>query len=137
MPSKTTDGSDVPLVQPDLPVRRAIPERQLNNNRGRLDRGGPFHSKKNPPAAAGTRHMRATRVATLELKNLRGNTMADDDLQDLTNARKILVEMRHNWAKAIAAGYKRGETETALKGLIEVSAVDRRDRLRDRRARRS
>jgi hypothetical protein len=28
--------------------------------------------------------------------------------------------MRHNWAKAIAAGYKRGETETALKGLIEV-----------------
>lgn len=39
MPSKTTDGSDVPLVQPDLPVRRAIPERQLNNNRGRLDRG--------------------------------------------------------------------------------------------------
>jgi hypothetical protein len=81
--------------------------------------------------------MRATRVATLELKNLRGNTMADDDLQDLTNARKILVEMRHNWAKAIAAGYKRGETETALKGLIEVSAVDRRDRLRDRRARRS
>jgi hypothetical protein len=86
MPSKTTDGSDVPLVQPDLPVRRAIPERQLNNNRGRLDRGGPFHSKKNPPAAAGTRHMRATRVATLELKNLRGNTMADDDLQDLTNA---------------------------------------------------
>jgi len=27
--------------------------------------------------------------------------MADDDLQDLTNARKVLVEMRHNWAKAI------------------------------------
>ena len=24
--------------------------------------------------------------------------MADDDLQDLTNARKVLVEMRHNWA---------------------------------------
>jgi hypothetical protein len=46
--------------------------------------------------------------------------MADDDLQDLTNARKVLVEMRHNRAKAIAAGYKRGETEIAIKGLIEV-----------------
>ncbi len=28
--------------------------------------------------------------------------------------------MRHDWAKAIAAGYKRGETETAIKGIIEV-----------------
>ena len=47
--------------------------------------------------------------------------MADDDLQDdLTNARKVLIEMLHNWVKAIAAGYKRGETEAAIKGLIEV-----------------
>jgi hypothetical protein len=46
--------------------------------------------------------------------------MADDDLQDLTKARKVLIEMRHNWAKAIAAGYKRGETEAAIKGIIEV-----------------
>ena len=47
--------------------------------------------------------------------------MADDDLQDdLTNARRVLTEMRHNWVKAIAAGYKRGETEAAIKGLIEV-----------------
>ena len=47
--------------------------------------------------------------------------MADDDLQDdLTNARKVLTEMLHNWVKAIAAGYKRGETEAAIKGLIEV-----------------
>jgi len=46
--------------------------------------------------------------------------LADDDLQDLTKARKVLIEMRHDWAKAIAAGYKRGETETAIKGIIEV-----------------
>lgn len=51
--------------------------------------------------------------------------MADDDLQHLTDARKVLIEMRHNWAKAIAAGYKRGETETAIKGIIEVQeAID-------------
>jgi len=52
--------------------------------------------------------------------------LADDDLQDLTKARKVLIEMRHDWAKAIAAGYKRGETETAIKGIIEVQ-LDRRD----------
>ena len=58
--------------------------------------------------------------------------MADDDLQDLTNARKVLVEMRHNWAKAIAAGYKRGETETAIKNLIEVQqTIDVIDRAID------
>jgi hypothetical protein len=46
--------------------------------------------------------------------------MANDDLHDLMNARKVLTETRHNWAKAVAAGYKRGETETAIKSLIEV-----------------
>jgi hypothetical protein len=46
--------------------------------------------------------------------------MADDDLQDLTKARKVLIKMRHDGAKAIAAGYKRGETETAIKAIIEV-----------------
>ena len=47
--------------------------------------------------------------------------MVDDDLQDdLTNARKVLTEVRHNWVKAIAAGYKRGDTEAAIKGLVEV-----------------
>lgn len=46
--------------------------------------------------------------------------MADDDLQDLTNARRVLTDMRRNWAKAIAAGYKRGEAETAIKSIIEV-----------------
>ena len=40
--------------------------------------------------------------------------MADDDLQILTKALKVLIEMRHDWAKAIAAGYKRGEN--AIKG---------------------
>jgi hypothetical protein len=43
-----------------------------------------------------------------------------NDLDDLTNARGILTEVRLNWAKAIAAGYKRGETETAIKNIIEV-----------------
>jgi hypothetical protein len=46
--------------------------------------------------------------------------MTDDDMEDLTNARRVLVEMRHNWAKAIAAGYKRGETEDAIKAIIEI-----------------
>jgi len=51
--------------------------------------------------------------------------MADDNMEDLTNARSVLMEMRHNWAKAIAAGYKRGETETTIKGIIEVQqAID-------------
>jgi hypothetical protein len=43
-----------------------------------------------------------------------------NDLDDLTNARRILTEVRRNWAKSLAAGYKRGETETALKSLIEI-----------------
>ena len=46
--------------------------------------------------------------------------MADDDHEDLTNARKVLIEMRQSWAKAIAAGYKRGETESAIKNIIDV-----------------
>jgi len=55
--------------------------------------------------------------------------MADDDLQDLTNARRVLIEMRRNWAEAIAAGYQRAETEAAIKGIIEVQqAIDVIDR---------
>jgi hypothetical protein len=51
--------------------------------------------------------------------------MADHDSEDLTGARKVLVEMRHNWGKAIAAGYKRGDTENAIKSMIEVQqAID-------------
>jgi hypothetical protein len=46
--------------------------------------------------------------------------MADNDLEILTNARAVLVEVRQNWAKTIAAGYKRGETETAIKSILEV-----------------
>lgn len=43
--------------------------------------------------------------------------MTDDDL---TNARKVLAEMRDNWIKTIAEGYKRGTTEDAIKSLIDV-----------------
>jgi chitinase len=51
--------------------------------------------------------------------------MAEDHMEDMTNARKVLIEMRHNWAKTIAAGYKRGESEAAVKSLIEVQeAID-------------
>jgi hypothetical protein len=46
--------------------------------------------------------------------------MAEDDIEILTTARNVLVEVRHNLAKTIAAGYKRGDTETAIKSLIEV-----------------
>jgi len=46
--------------------------------------------------------------------------MADDEIEILTTARNVLVDVRHNLAKAIAAGYKRGDTETAIKSLIEV-----------------
>jgi hypothetical protein len=46
--------------------------------------------------------------------------MADDDLKTLMTARKVLIEMRQSWAKAIAAGYKRGETESAIKDIIDV-----------------
>jgi hypothetical protein len=46
--------------------------------------------------------------------------MADNDLDVFLTARNVLVEMRLNLAKTVSAGYKRGETETALKSLIEV-----------------
>ena len=48
--------------------------------------------------------------------------MADHDPHELADARKVLIEMRHNWAKAIAAGK---DTDSAIKGLIEVQqAID-------------
>ena len=48
--------------------------------------------------------------------------MADHDSQDLTNARKVLVEMRYKWIKAIAAGK---DIEDAIKGITEVQqAID-------------
>jgi hypothetical protein len=51
--------------------------------------------------------------------------MTDDHLEDMTNARSVLIGMRHNLAKTIAAGYKRGETEAAIKSLTEVQeAID-------------
>jgi hypothetical protein len=52
--------------------------------------------------------------------------MADEDnMEDLTNARRVLIEMRRNWIKTIAAGYDRGKTEDAIKGLIDVQhAID-------------
>jgi hypothetical protein len=46
--------------------------------------------------------------------------MADNELEVLTNARGVLTELRQNLAKTIAAGYKRGDTETAIKSIIEV-----------------
>ena len=53
--------------------------------------------------------------------------MADDD--DLTKAQNVLVEMRNNWVKTIAAGYKRGDTENAIKAIVEVQhAIDVIDR---------
>ncbi|GLH82023.1 hypothetical protein SSBR45G_69320 [Bradyrhizobium sp. SSBR45G] len=51
--------------------------------------------------------------------------MADNDLDVYLTARNVLVEMRLNLAKAVSAGYKKGETETAVKSLIEVQqAID-------------
>ena len=48
--------------------------------------------------------------------------MADHDPHELADARKVLIEMRHNWAKAIAAGK---DTGNAIKALIEVQqAID-------------
>ena len=46
--------------------------------------------------------------------------MADNELEILTNARAVLLQVRLDCAKAVAAGYKRGDTETAIKNLIEV-----------------
>lgn len=51
--------------------------------------------------------------------------MADDPRRDMEKARKTLIEMRHNWAKTIAAGYKCGDTEAAITAIIEVQqAID-------------
>jgi hypothetical protein len=48
--------------------------------------------------------------------------MTEHDPHDLTNARKVLVELRHHWAKAIAAS---DNTEVAIKSIIEVQqAID-------------
>jgi hypothetical protein len=46
--------------------------------------------------------------------------MADDHLQDLRDARRVLIKMRRDWAQAIAKGYERGKTEDAIKGITEV-----------------
>lgn len=46
--------------------------------------------------------------------------MVHDELQELISARKVLTDARQSWAKSIAAGYKRGETETTAKTLIEI-----------------
>jgi hypothetical protein len=46
--------------------------------------------------------------------------MADEHLQDLRSARRVLIKMRRNAVKDIAAGYERGTTENAIKGLIDV-----------------
>ncbi|MGJ4953844.1 hypothetical protein [Bradyrhizobium sp. HKCCYLS20291] len=46
--------------------------------------------------------------------------MADNDLEVFLTARNVLVDMRLNLAKAVAAGYKKGETEIVVKSLIEV-----------------
>ena len=54
-----------------------------------------------------------------------GDHMADNELEILINARGVLLELRRNLAKTIAAGYKSGETETAIKSLIEAQhAID-------------
>lgn len=51
--------------------------------------------------------------------------MADDPHNDLEKARKTLIEMRHNWVKTIAAGYKRGDTEAAITAITQVQqAID-------------
>jgi ribosomal protein L4 len=54
-------------------------------------------------------------------------------VKDLEKARKTLIEMRHNWAKTIAAGYKRGDTENAVKAITEYSRQSRRLTARSRR----
>jgi hypothetical protein len=55
--------------------------------------------------------------------------MADEHVDEFEKARSALVKMRLDWAKALAAGYKRGETENAVKAITEVQlaieAVDR------------
>ena len=43
-------------------------------------------------------------AAIPEAEKAERDTMADHDPQDLTNARKVLVEMRYKLIKAIAAG---------------------------------
>ncbi len=46
--------------------------------------------------------------------------MADDYLEVLTDARKALVGMRHDFAKAIAAGSKSEDAESAVERIAEV-----------------
>jgi hypothetical protein len=55
--------------------------------------------------------------------------MADEHVHEFEKARSALMKIRLDWAKALAAGYKRGETENAIKAITEVQqaieAVDR------------
>ncbi len=70
------------------------------------------------PAAFYTDTHATQAVATSSVEKARGNTMTDDDLQDLMNARAALVKRRLTWAQTIAAP---GETpESAIKAIIEV-----------------
>lgn len=51
--------------------------------------------------------------------------MPENELEILTNARAVLLELRRDLATTIAAGYKRGETDTAIRSIIEAQhAID-------------
>jgi hypothetical protein len=55
--------------------------------------------------------------------------MSEEHIDDLKKARETLVDLRRQWAKALVGGYKRGDTETAIKGIVEVQqAIDAVDR---------
>jgi hypothetical protein len=55
--------------------------------------------------------------------------MADNHIQDLREARRVLVKTRRDWAQAIAKGYVRGKTEDAINAITEtqeaIEAIDR------------
>lgn len=53
----------------------------------------------------------------------------DRPVLDLKVARKTLVDMRRNWATALAAGYTKGKTEDGVARFVEVqTAIEAIDR---------
>ena len=46
--------------------------------------------------------------------------MAEKRVEELTKARRALVDQRQSWAQVLARGYERGKTEDAIKGIIQV-----------------
>src|SRR5713101_1772275 len=55
-------------------------------------------------------------------RNEEAGGMAQDDVANLKKAREQLVGMRRGHVEALAAGYKRGQTERNIEKVVQIQA---------------